>query len=155
MRLYVVRHGEAEAKAASDAERPLTARGRQEVDRLWKALRGEGIQVRHLVSSPYLRARQTADQIAGHFPGVARSECPCITPDDSVSGVLDWLAAAAPGEGWVLVSHMPLVAILTGFLTEGAGARIPFGVGTVACIDLEVLAQGGGRLLWLRSPDRH
>jgi len=152
MRLYIVRHGEAETRASSDAERALTERGRAGVDEIWQSLRRDGVQVARLVHSPYVRARQTAEAISQHYPGIRLEECDLITPDDPVMPVIDWLAGQPTLEGCVLVSHMPLVAALTGALAEGVSARVPFSVGTVACLDMEVAAVGGGRLIWTRSP---
>lgn len=152
VRLYIVRHGEAEAKAASDALRNLTPRGRAEVSEIWRSLASEGVVVRRIVHSPYARAVQTAAEVAAFYPGAGLEVSELITPDESVAPVIDWLAAQPGLDGCVLVSHMPLVASLTGALTEGGAVRVPFSVGTVACIDLEVAAVAGGRLRWMRSP---
>lgn len=151
MRLYVVRHGEAQAHAPSDAERPLTRQGRAAVGRLWGTLQEEGHQPSILISSPYVRAVQTADEIARYYPGMERRREALIVPDTSPLVVLDWLAQAALPDRAALVSHMPLVALLTGLLVEGPGARVPFSVGTVACLEVDVMAQQGARLLWIRS----
>ena len=59
MTLWLLRHGEAEARARSDAERPLTERGRKEVRRCAERLRGRPLQ--YILASPYLRAQQTAE----------------------------------------------------------------------------------------------
>ena len=150
MKLFIVRHGEAESRAPSDSLRPLTARGKRTVSELWSQLQGEGIMPTMLVVSPYVRAQQTADVIAGYYPGIGRQTCDCITPDDDPAAVMAWLASQPVEEGWVLVSHMPLVAVLAGLLTEGPRARVPFATGSVACLDLDVVAPGGGRLIWQR-----
>ncbi|MBQ0753018.1 MAG: phosphohistidine phosphatase SixA [Gammaproteobacteria bacterium] len=155
MRLYIVRHGEAHASAPSDELRCLTERGEREVAVLWRQLKAEGIEISEVVASPYVRAQQTAAQIAECYPNVSQHTCSLITPDDSPENVIEWLASRKGSlDGWVLVSHMPLVAALTGLITEGIGSRAAFAVGTVACIDLEVPCVGGGRLLWQRSPVR-
>ena len=91
MRLYIVRHGEAQPRAATDAARPLTERGRQSVSTLWQALSSEGLTPVMLAVSPYVRAQQTADIIAGYYPGIGRQTCDCITPDDDPARVLAWL----------------------------------------------------------------
>src|SRR5690606_16541797 len=152
MRLYIVRHGEAETRADSVAERALTGRGRDAVAEIWQSLRRDGVQVARLMHSPYVRARQTAEVIADYYPGIRMEACDLITPDDPVMPVIDWLASQPTLEGCVLVSHMPLVAALTGALADGVAARVPFSVGTVACLDMEIAAVGGGRLIWTRSP---
>lgn len=153
MKLYIVRHGEAEPTASSDAERELTERGRIAVAALWQRLAEEGVQPLSIVSSPYRRAQQTAALIAGCYPGVPTQNCDLITPDESPREVIEWLAQQGSLDGWVLVSHMPLVAALTGLLTEGLASRVPFAVGTVAYIDLDVPTMAGGRLIWQRNLD--
>lgn len=150
MRLYIVRHGEAERQVTTDEARALTRDGRDDVTRLWTHLVARGVQPRRIVSSPYVRARQTADLIAGFFPGVPREQLDLITPDGDPSRVLARLLEAGVGDDWVLVSHMPLVDRLCGALTDGG--RYPFPVGATACLDVEVLAPEGGRLRWLVAP---
>lgn len=147
MKLFIVRHGEAESQAPSDAERQLTARGVAALEGLWEGLAGQ-VKPTMLLVSPYVRAQQTADVIARYYPGVKRQTLDCITPDDDPRRVLAWLGQQADPDGWMLVSHMPLVALLTGLLTEADGSRVPFATGTVACLEMEVMAAGGGRLIW-------
>ncbi|MEE4249416.1 MAG: phosphohistidine phosphatase SixA [Alcanivoracaceae bacterium] len=150
MRLYIVRHGEAEGQITTDQARSLTPRGTEDVAQLWDALAQRGVTPSRLISSPYVRARQTADIIAARFPQVARAEMDSITPDGEPAEVIDELFRLGASDGWTLVSHMPFVDLLCGLLVDGQ--RYPFPVGSVACIELEVLAVGSGRLLWLRSP---
>ena len=149
MRIYVVRHGEAEGMVSTDAERRLTVPGRQQVLDIWRALRDQGVRPTTLVSSPYVRARQTATAIAEVFPELQPVIRPELTPDGSTGRVLSWLGDLPTLEGLVLVSHMPLVSLLTADLTDGAHTTFP--VACVACIDLEVVARHAGRLLWLKS----
>lgn len=150
MRLYIVRHGEAEGQVTTDQARALTSRGREDVAQLWQVLAERGVAPSRLISSPYVRARQTADIIAARFPQVTRVELGSITPDGEPAEVIEELAGLGAGDRWTLVSHMPFVDLLCGLLVDGQ--RYPFPVGSVACVELEVMAAGGGRLLWLCSP---
>lgn len=150
MRLYIVRHGEAERQVTTDDARMLTARGREDVATLWESLSGRGVRPSRLLSSPYVRARQTADIIAERFPGVARAELGMITPEGEPAAVLAELERIGGQDGWTLVSHMPFVDLLCGTLTDGG--RYPFQVGAVACVDLDALVPGAGRLRWLIGP---
>lgn len=162
MRLYVVRHGEAERQVTTDEARALTVNGRDGVRRLWQALTSEGERPARLYTSPYVRARQTAAEIADVCGIGVTGTCDLLVPDGQPLRVLDWLLGLtmqspvsepvdhdAP---LVLVSHMPLVAHLVGQLCEGPSARLPMGVGAVAALDLEVAAVAGARLVWLRAP---
>lgn len=154
MRLYIVRHGDAERRAPTDAERPLTPVGRTQVRSLWRTLNREKVQVRRLVTSPYQRARETAEIIADVNSGMPAVEVnPLLVPEAALEDVLSWLDQQGDSEGLALVSHMPLVGLLAGCLLEGGGGRFPFSVGTVACLDVEAAVPGAARLLWVRGPD--
>lgn len=155
MKLFIIRHGEAQGLAQRDELRSLTPAGVSLLHGLWKSLSDGGLSLSHLSVSPYIRAQQTADVIESYYPGIARSDYAGITPEDRPSDVVNWLSNQPVEDGWALVSHMPLVAALTGLLTDGEGSRIPFGTGTVACLDMEVFAPGGGRLLWQKHTSVH
>lgn len=66
MELFMARHGEADdaepKRYLGSTDLPLTQRGFDQARRLAACLHGEGLT--HLVSSPLLRARQTADAVA-------------------------------------------------------------------------------------------
>ena len=150
MRLYIVRHGEAERQLTTDDARALTARGREDVAAVWESLAERGVRPSRLLSSPYVRAAQTADIIAARFPGIARAESGMITPEGDPAQVLAELDRIGAQDGWTLVSHMPFVELCCGSLTDGG--RYPFPVGAVACLDLDALVPGAGRLRWLIGP---
>nr|WP_262372846.1 phosphohistidine phosphatase SixA [Pseudomonas sp. WS 5013] len=112
----MLRHGEAEARARSDAERPLTERGRKEVRRCAERLRGRPLQ--YILASPYLRAQQTAE-IVREVLGLALplTTVDWATPDDSPREAANRLDSY-PGH-CLLVSHNPLLGQLAGFLQHG------------------------------------
>ena len=116
MTLWLLRHGEAEARARSDAERPLTERGRKEVRRTAERLRGRPL--RYILASPYLRAQQTAE-IVREVLGLALplTTVDWATPDDSPRDAANRLDSY-PGH-CLLVSHNPLLGQLAGFLQHG------------------------------------
>ena len=151
MRLFISRHGEAVGSAATDALRPLTERGQRDLVTHWQGLKESGVNLSGMVVSPYLRAQQTADCIAEVYSGLPRTDCDELVPEASPLLLLNSLLANPVAENTVLVSHMPLVAQLVGMWT-GSTDRIGFAVGTVACLDVDVAAVAGARLLWLCSP---
>jgi phosphohistidine phosphatase SixA len=112
MRLFVVRHAEA-APGDPDELRPLTPAGRATARVLAARLAAEGVAV--VLSSPLLRARETAAEIAlaARVPvEVDGRLAPGATPD----GVR--AAVAGRGETVVAVGHQPdcseLVLAFTG-----------------------------------------
>ncbi|WP_350615204.1 phosphohistidine phosphatase SixA [Pseudomonas sp. HY7a-MNA-CIBAN-0227] len=132
MKVWVLRHGEAESHARSDAERNLTAHGREEVLRSAAHLIGQPIKA--IIASPYVRAQQTAQLVRealGFEPGV-RTE-PWLTPDCSPLQVLDKLDT---DDNVLLVSHQPLVGSLISFLQHGH-LRQPHPMSTASLAELE------------------
>ncbi len=132
VKLYIMRHGQAEMAAPSDAQRSLSEAGRAEVRRIAESLKG--IPFDGILCSPYVRARQTADIVAEVIQGPERTVSDCFTPDDSPVTALENL----PEEGcWLLVAHMPLVASLAGLLVEGKAHAGP-GFSTAMIVELEL-----------------
>ncbi|WP_417697608.1 phosphohistidine phosphatase SixA [Pseudomonas sp.] len=116
MKLWVLRHGEAEPYGARpDPERALTAHGREEALRSAAALIGQPLSA--IYASPYLRAQQTAQLVRealGFAPELITVDW--LTPETRPQKVLEQLA----DQGDVLlVSHNPLVGSLLGFLQHG------------------------------------
>ncbi len=71
MNLYVIRHAiavdEALSDYESDRERPLTDKGRKKMRQIAKALYNLGVELDLILSSPYVRACETAEILADVF----------------------------------------------------------------------------------------
>jgi phosphohistidine phosphatase len=112
----MLRHGEAEPRARSDAERALTERGRKEVRKSAEHLRGR--ELAHILVSPYLRAQQTAELVRETLGlTLSLTTVDWATPDDSPRMAADRFEHY-PG-ACLLVSHNPLLGNLSGFLLHG------------------------------------
>jgi phosphohistidine phosphatase len=111
MRLLIVRHAEA-ASGSPDELRPLTSEGREHARELGARLREEGFAADAVVSSPLLRARETAEALGLGAPEVDDRLAPGATPFDLRD------AAIGRGETVVVIGHQPdcskAVAALTG-----------------------------------------
>jgi phosphohistidine phosphatase len=115
MKLWVLRHGEAEGHARTDAERNLTEQGRGEV--LSSAAHLIGQPISAIFASPYVRAQQTAQLVRdalGFEPEIRT--VPWLTPDGNPLQVLQKLDT---DDNVLLVSHQPLVGSLISFLQHG------------------------------------
>lgn len=134
MKLWVLRHGEAEPRARTDAERNLTAHGRDQVLRSAARLLGQPPQV--ILASPYVRAQQTAALVheALGFDKPVQTVS-WLTPDtdpQQVIGELDKLGL----DQVLLVSHQPLVSALVGLLVNGNYQnQPPMSTATLAGLD--------------------
>lgn len=100
MRLVIVRHAEA-APGRPDELRRLTNEGRAEARRLGERLRAAGVSPDAIVTSPLLRARETAAALELGEPEVDERLAPGATPDDLRA------AAAGRGETVLVVGHQP------------------------------------------------
>ncbi|UUQ66176.1 phosphohistidine phosphatase SixA [Pseudomonas fuscovaginae UPB0736] len=132
MKLWVLRHGQAEPQRSSDAERNLTAHGRQEV--LHSAAHLIGQPLAAIYASPYVRAQQTAQlvrDVLGFEPSIIT--VPWLTPDSHPSRVLEQLDSA---DNLLLVSHQPLVGSLISLL-EAGHLRSPQPMNTASLAELE------------------
>lgn len=153
MKLFVLRHGEAESWARSDPERRLTARGESEVRAVGTAAAARLNGLQTVVSSPYVRARQTAATLIRTlgFTGELVIE-PALTPDRPVGELGAIVAGSGAGE-LLLVSHQPLVGALLGWLC-GDDSLEPMGTADLAAVELTAFARGGAQLLWRERPPR-
>src|SRR5437588_12971001 len=88
MRLLIVRHAEA-APGNPDELRPLTPGGRAQARALGDRLREQGLEPDAVVSSPLLRARETANALGLGAPAVDEQLAPGPSPAD--------VRGAAPG----------------------------------------------------------
>ncbi|UTW07766.1 phosphohistidine phosphatase SixA [Pseudomonas benzenivorans] len=151
MRLWLLRHGEAQAQAATDAERALTPRGCAEVTQVAVQLQGRPLTM--LLVSPYVRTRQTAALVveALGFAGPVQT-VPWLTPDSDPLEVLRRLDRYDSGE-LLLVTHQPLVGALAGLLVHGHRQQ-PLAMHTASLAELEgdMLAAGIMDLLALVHP---
>ncbi|AZF04604.1 phosphohistidine phosphatase SixA [Pseudomonas sp. R5-89-07] len=132
MKLWILRHGEAQAHARTDAERNLTEHGRDEVLRSAAHLIGEPLSA--IIVSPYARAQQTANlvrEVLGFAPEIRT--VPWLTPEGNPAQVLEKLDT---DDNVLLVSHQPLVGSLISFLQHGH-PRQPQPMYTASLAELE------------------
>ncbi len=130
MRLYLVRHAEA-ARGEPDALRPLTASGRQAARELGKRLAAEGARPDAVLSSPLLRARETATALA-------RALGCSVEPDERLApgATAEQLLAAVAGRGdeVVVVGHQPDCGRIAAEL--GGGPEPPFPPAGIVVLEL-------------------
>lgn len=150
MFLYLVRHGEAKPKE-EDPERPLTEIGLEQVRRAARFLqRGGLISVAEIHHSTKLRARQTAELLAGHLGlSVPIKEVPNLEPLADVAGVARTLAEAS--EDLMLVGHLPHLSRLASLLVAGDATLEAFTLdecGLLCLLRATWEAGASGRAVW-------
>lgn len=133
MMLFLMRHGDAVHSAPSDAERVLSAAGRQEVLAAAGRLRESEPGIQRILSSPYARARQTAELVS-EVLGVAPVEsCDWVTPDNEPGETarrLGQLLAGCPSA--LVVTHQPIISRLIMYLTD---TGVPMGTASIAWLN--------------------
>lgn len=154
LELYLLRHahaGDRDSWSGPDEDRPLTDKGRRQAKRLARFLRALHFQPEIIISSPKVRAAQTAEIVAAALKlDVALN---ARLAGDFGLAALERLLTEVDGQTHiVLVGHDPdfssLLAVLCG------ASRIPLRKGALARIDLEApVTPGGGLLRWLVTPD--
>jgi phosphohistidine phosphatase len=154
--LYLVRHaiaGERGDQYPDDSKRPLTEHG---MSRFRKAARGlgeMGADIDLILSSPYLRARQTADilaeQLRGHPPVV---ETAALAPGSAYRELLAELGRQGRASRIALVGHEPDLGSTAARLV-GCPASFEFRKGGVCRIDVGGLPPTApGALRWFATP---
>ena len=152
MRIYIVRHGEAEfaALGSSDAGRQLTGKGKRQAERVGVALRVLGDVPAVVLTSPLPRARQTAE-FAVKAMADKRSRPPIRVLDRLAPGAYagDVLAAVPTDLPTVmLVGHQPTLGALVGALIGGLhAAPIDLSTASLACVETPgAPSPGAGKL---------
>ncbi len=158
MNLYLVRHADALPNGVqgitSDADRPLSDKGLEQVKSLAAAFRRLEIPLQKIVTSPLRRARQTAEELLrGLEPsGLELLECDELAPEGSVKKLARFLRDLDASEV-ALVGHQPDLSLHAAWLIGGKRAQVEFAKGGAACIACDQPPRrGAGTLLWLITP---
>jgi phosphohistidine phosphatase len=157
MKLYLMRHadaGEADPRRwPDDGRRPLSEAGHREHAVVAAALRRMGLRFDRLLTSPLVRARQTADVIAAAsdpMPPLVVVEA--LAPGGAQAAVLGELEKHAKKTRIAIVGHEPGIGELAARLI-GLRHAIEFKKGAVCRIDVDTLPPTTpGELRWLLPP---
>lgn len=154
--LYLIRHAAAEERGPEwpdDARRPLTADGIARMKKAARGLKRLGVRFDVVLSSPLVRARQTADVVAGAFdekpPLVIISS---LAPGGRYADLLSDLQKQVRRTRIALVGHEPDLGRLAARLA-GSRRALEFKKGAACRIDLEALPpERSGTLRWFLPP---
>jgi len=125
MKLYLMRHGVAALRGdpawPDDRERPLTDDGQRKVRQAARGLLALDVRLDLVLTSPLLRARQTASTVAKVL-GLRASqlrETGALRPGEPLDVILRELAPEPPQSAVLLVGHEPDLSHLAGVLLAG------------------------------------
>jgi phosphohistidine phosphatase len=161
MNLYLMRHGIAvtadQPGIESDSERPLTAKGTKRMRRAARGLRRLGVSFDTVLTSPFVRARQTAEIVAESLGLEAQlEEIPELAPQSSVDHLISRFTRFQDKEHVLLVGHNPLLSHAASFLIAGKkeiSLEIELKKGGLCRIEIDGLPPGTpGTLHWFLTP---
>ena len=160
MNLYIIRHAIAVDPGTpgyeSDSERPLTDKGRKKMRQIAKGLRNLGVQFDLILSSPYVRARETAEILAEVFKmkkNITFTEnlIPMANPELLIGEINQTYSV----DSIAVVGHEPHLSTLIGILiAENAKIDLTLKKGGVCYITADDLHHNDHRatLEWLLTP---
>jgi len=150
MDFFLVRHGEA-LPDSEDPRRPLSARGRRDVEPVARAAAAKKITVASIVHSDKLRARETAEIFARLIaPATHVRQITGVAPEDDPEIAKAELEASA--EAMMIVGHLPHLARLASLLLTGDSERptVEFSTATIACLSRNGAAW---KFSWIIGPE--
>lgn len=154
MQCYFLRHGPAGYAAkwsGADFDRPLTQDGIKRIAREAKTIAALEVAPDAIITSPLVRARQTAEIVADELR--LRDK---LQQDDrvglgfSAARLADILRDHPIAQSMMLVGHEPSMSLTIGELI--GGGDVDFKKGALACVEISRDAPLAGRLLWLAPP---
>ncbi len=159
MELFLIRHADAlalgERGITNDEERPLSEKGEADAQAAALALQAKGVVLDKLLTSPLLRARQTAEILLRVWsrPELILDTCDCLAPAGKSRKLSKYLLKSG-GERLGLVGHMPHLAEYAAWLLGNKKFQIELAKAGVALITCgELPAKGVGTLQWLVTPE--
>ncbi len=160
MILLAVRHGIAENRDAFSREekdddlRPLTEVGRKKMARGAQGLRTLVPALDFIVSSPLVRAQQTAEIVAKAY-GISVGETTrVLEPDTPLPQFLKWIEAHEDREVIAVVGHEPHLSALVTWLISGVDdSRLVLKKGGACLLEFTGRPHRAGAVLhWLHTP---
>ena len=154
MEIYLVRHGDAHTKE-DDPERHLNSDGINQCCLSGRALRILDIKFDLVISSPKVRASQTAEIIAEEvgYPKdkiiITETLEPAASPKDTIS----YLNNFTEKNKIMLAGHLPLLGNLASeLLSKNSQISLHFETGTVCQIDVDQPISHNGNFRWFLTP---
>ena len=159
MDLYIIRHGLAhplgQKNDFTDEKRTLTSQGRDRMREIAKGLRKLEIRPEMILTSPFARARETAEIVADSLSVDGKMLIPTsnLAPGSTFEDLLAEIKEKHV-ESIALVGHEPALGELAGLIISGDSAiALPLKKGGACCINVtESIPSFKGALVWLLTP---
>ena len=156
MELYVLRHAIAQegGPGRPDSERALTSEGREKLRAVLKRAREAGMAPSLILTSPYVRAVQTAEEAAAVLAFQGRIEhLRALEPDGSPDGVWEEIRARKNEPAILLSGHEPLLSAVVALLLGAPSLQVDMKKAALVRLDCDRFgAQPRGALKWMLTP---
>ena len=157
--LYIMRHGIAIARGSlrfsDDSKRPLIPEGKEKMREVARGLDRMGFEVDWIVTSPLVRAVETAEIVAASLASsVPVDFCDALRPGGSPEGLIAFLAQRPNRRKVLIVGHEPdLSELAARLIGAGSQANLAFKKGGCCMISLDQIPpRGPGQLVWWLTP---
>jgi len=150
MKVYLMRHGQP-VSTEIDPERPLSDRGKNDVEKIAEFLRRAGVKIDQALHSGKARARQTAAIMASRLnPKLELQESPGLGPLDEVTRIANQIKEAK--RDLLIAGHMPHLGKLLSLLVVGdqLAPVVNFQQGGVVCLEKDEIDHWS--VLWVLVP---
>lgn len=162
MEIYLLRHGLAVERGTpgfeNDEQRPLTAKGERQLKRVGRAMAVLKLDFDLILTSPFLRARETAEMIATALKARKGLKlCESLSADRNPAGLIRTLQGMKPmPERLLLVGHEPFLGQLISLLvTGGPDLAVDLPKAGLCKLNLEKWRTGQcASLAWLLTPQQ-
>ncbi len=159
MNLYIVRHAIAVQRGTSgyedDSQRPLTDKGRKKMEKIVKGLRQLDIELDMILSSPYVRAHDTAKILADEFKMDNQLQfSENLIPPGNFEALINEIQDKYDVGSLALVGHEPMLSQFISWLVTGnKEMNLTLKKGGVCCLSSDQLYQDQRATLeWLLTP---
>ncbi len=149
MKLYFMRHGHAEPGGSKpDEQRELTTEGVRRIQNAAAVIARLNVAPAHIYSSPRVRARQTAEQVAARL-NIPLEIHEAVNFGFSEAAVADFVAAHGDAD-LMFVGHEPTMSQTIQAITHGGSVVMK--PGSLARVDVTSQGMLQGELVWLIAP---
>jgi len=157
--LCIMRHGVAVTRGAAgigdDAKRPLTPEGKKKMQEIAQGLTRLGVEIDWIVTSPLVRAVETAGLVADSRQGnLPMDFSDALRPGGSAEALISFLAKHPNRKRVLVVGHEPDLSDLAARLIgAGRNAHLAFKKGGCCLIHFsEFPPKSPGQLVWWLTP---
>ncbi len=133
MAIYLARHGEA-VSVEKDPEKPLSHKGKSEVEKMADLLKSLGLKVNKIKHSEKKRARETAEIFSSKISSGTVSEIQGLNPNDDVK---TFWKEYKNIDDIMYVGHLPFMERLAAFIITGddKNTLLKIKTGGVVCLE--------------------